>query len=348
MSAIAIPLSQLAALVNGSTEGEEVTITGVNTIDGAAEGQIAFVDRPELLAVGERSAAAALIVSPSARTSAKPIIVTEDPRLAFSKVLEIFAPQRRVHEGVHPTAVVGSKVKLGENISIGAHAFVGDHAVIEDGAVIHPLAYIGHDVTIGADTEIHPQAYIGERVIVGAACIIHAGAVIGCDGFGYLQQPSGHRKIPQIGIVIIEDNVEIGANSTIDRATISATIIGAGTKFDDAVHIAHNCVIGKNCLFAAQVGIAGSTEIGDYVIMGGQVGVNDHVRICGQTIFAGQAGVFADVDEPGTYSGYPARQHRNQLRVLAAAQKLPETICTIRDLEARIAQLEARLSEARQ
>lgn len=344
MSAMAIPLSKLAALVDGQIEGDEVTITGVNTIDAASAGQIVFVDRAELLADGERSAAAALIVSPDSKTSAKPIIVTEDPRLAFSKVLALFAPERRVWQGVHPTAVLGHNVKLGANVSVGAHAVVGDNVIIEDDGVIHPLAYVGHEVTIGRNTEIHPQVYVGERVSIGSNCIVHAGSVIGCDGFGYLQQRDGHRKIPQIGTVIVEDNVEIGANCTIDRATIAATIIGSGTKMDDAVHIAHNCVIGRHCLFAGQVGIAGSTEIGDYVIMGGQAGVNDHVRICGQTIVAAQAGVFSDIDEPGTYSGYPARAHRNQLRVLAATQHTPEMAKTIRDLEERIAQLEARLA----
>lgn len=345
MSVTAIPLSKLAALVDGHIEGDEVTITGVNTIDAAVDGQIAFVDRAELLAEGERSAAAALIVSPGAKTSAKPIIVTEDPRLAFSKVLEFFAPERRVCQGVHPTAVLGHNVKLGANVSVGAHAVIGDNVIIEDDSVIHPLAYVGHEVTIGVNTEIHPQVYVGERVSIGSNCIIHAGAVIGCDGFGYLQQRDGHRKIPQIGTVIVEDDVEIGANSTIDRATIAATIIGAGTKIDDAVHIAHNCVIGRNCLFAGQVGIAGSTEVGDYVIMGGQVGVNDHVRICGQTIVAAQSGVFSDIDEPGTYSGYPARAHRNQLRVLAATQKLPDVLKTIQELKQRIAQLETLLGD---
>lgn len=340
---LAIPLSKLAALVDGHIEGDEVTITGVNTIDDAAEGQIAFVDRPELLPVGEASSAAALIVSPHAKTTSKPIIVTEDPRLAFSKVLELFAPERRVYEGIHPTAVVGASAEIGENVSIGAHAFVGDHVSIGEGSVIHPLAYVGHDVRIGSQSEVHPQVFVGERVTIGDNCVIHAGAAIGCDGFGYLAQATGHRKIPQIGTVIIENDVEIGANCTIDRATIAATIIGAGTKIDDAVHIAHNCVIGKNCLFAGQVGIAGSTEVGDYVIMGGQVGVNDHVRICGQVIVGAQAGVFSDIDEPGTYSGYPAREHRNQLRVLAGTQKIPELLKTIKNLEHRLAELESRL-----
>ena len=342
MNGNAISLSELATLINGKPEGCEVTITGVNTVHEARDGDIAFVDRLELLAFGEQSSATALIVPPVARTKAKPIIVTEDPRLAFSKVLELFAPERRVAAGVHPTAAVGSNARLGDNVSIGAHAYVGDNATIEADVVIHPLAYLGHEVTVGDNTEIHPQTYVGDRVTIGRNCIIHAGAVIGSDGFGYLQQSHGHRKIPQIGTVIIEDDVEVGANSTIDRATIAATIIGAGTKIDDNVHIAHNCIIGKNCLFAGQVGIAGSTEVGDYVVMGGQVGVNDHVRICGNVMIGAQAGVFSDIGEPGVYSGYPARNHRAQMRILAASQKLPDLLKRVRELEERIAELEGR------
>lgn len=341
---VAIPLSKIAALVEGHIEGDEVTITGVNTIDDAAEGQIAFVERADLLPQGEASSAAALIVSPGSKTTCKPIIVTEDPRLAFSKVLELFAPERRVYEGIHPTAVIGSNASIADNVSVGAHAVLGDNVHLGAGTVIHPLAYVGHDVRIGEDCQIHPQVFIGERVTIGDRCIIHAGAALGCDGFGYLQQATGHRKIPQIGTVIIEDDVEIGANCTVDRATIAATIIGAGTKIDDAVHIAHNCVIGRNCLFAGQVGIAGSTTVGDGVIMGGQVGVTDHVRIGGNVVLAGQTGVFSDLEEPGIYSGYPARNHRGQMRVLAATQKLPDLMKTIRELQERIEQLEARLS----
>ncbi len=207
--------------------------------------------------------------------------------------------------------------------------------------VIHPLAYVGHDVQIGANSVIHPQTYIGERVTIGKHCIIHAGAAIGCDGFGYLQQATGHRKIPQIGTVIIEDEVEVGSNSTIDRATVAATIIGAGTKIDDSVHIAHNCVIGKHCLFAGQVGIAGSTDIGDFVVMGGQAGINDHISICSRAVIGAQAGVFGHITEPGVYSGYAAGPHSHQLRILAATHKLPELLKTVRDLQRRIAELEA-------
>lgn len=337
-----IPLSRIAALVSGDHCGDEVTITGVNTLDAAGTGDIVFVDRPELLEAGEQSLAAALIVSRDVKTAAKPLIVTEDPRLAFSKVLALFAPDRNVYQGVHPTAVLGTNVSLGAGVSVGAHAYIGDGVSLDDGVVIHPLAYVGHNAVIGANTEVFPQAYIGERVLVGRGCIVYPGAVIGSDGFGYHVEAGRPRKIPQIGTVILEDEVSVGANATIDRATIAATIIGAGTKIDDNVHIAHNCVIGRNCLFAGQVGIAGSTEVGDNVVMGGQVGVNDHIRIASQVTVGAQAGVFSDLLEPGTYSGYPARDHRSQLRVLAAGQKLPDVLRRLKELEERLAQLENR------
>lgn len=342
MTASGIPLSRIASLVEGSLEGEEVTITGVNTVDSAREGDIVFVEGPELLPLGEASPAAALIVPPVARTRAKPIIVTEDPRLAFSKVLALFAPQRSLPQGIHPTAVIGANARVAPGASIGAHAYVGGNATIEEGAIIHPLAYVGQDAIVGAHTEVHPQAYIGDRVVIGRGCTIHPGAVIGSDGFGYHFESGRHRKIPQIGTVIIEDDVTVGANSTIDRATIAATIVGAGTRIDDNVHIAHNCVIGRHCLFAGQVGIAGSTRIGDYVVMGGQVGVNDHISICSNVMVGAQAGIFSDITEPGTYSGYPAKPHTGQLRVLAAQQKLPELLKRIKELEDRLAQLEGR------
>jgi UDP-3-O-[3-hydroxymyristoyl] glucosamine N-acyltransferase len=337
-----IPLSELALLIDGQAEGDEVLITGVNSVDSAQCGDIVFVDRPELLPSGEQSSAAALIVSPLAKTSVKPIIVTEDPRLAFSKVLEFFAPERRTQPGVHPTAVVGKNVTMGEGVSVGAHAFVGDNAILERDVAIHPLAYVGYEATVGENTEIHPHVYIGDRVSLGSNCIVHAGAVIGSDGFGYLQTATGHRKIPQIGTVIIGDDVEIGANTTVDRATVSATVIGSGTKLDDAVHIAHNCIIGRNCLFAGQVALAGSTEIGDNVVMGGQVGVNDHVKICSNTMIGAQAAVMGDIQKPGVYSGYPARDHRSQLRLLAMQHKLPELLERIKELEGRLAELDGR------
>ncbi|HUS80170.1 MAG TPA: UDP-3-O-(3-hydroxymyristoyl)glucosamine N-acyltransferase, partial [Armatimonadota bacterium] len=310
--------------------------------------QIAFVDGARHLPLCLQSEASALIVPPDVEIEHKPFIVTEDPRLAFSKVLALFATDRKPDPGVHPTAVLGSNVHLGRDVSIGANSYVGDDAIIGDRTIIHPLAYVAHEVTIGEDTEIYPQTYIGPRAQLGSRVIVHAGATVGADGFGFLQTAEGHHKIPQIGNVIVEDDVEIGANTTVDRATVSATVIGAGTKIDDGVHVAHNVVIGRNCLLCGQVGVAGSVKIGDNVVMGGQVGIKDHVEIGANVILAAGAKVMGSIDQPGIYSGSPARNHRELMRMLALAYRLPETMERLKELERTVEELQAQLKEKEQ
>ena len=337
------PLAKLAALVEGEVRGDtSVRIVGVSSMEHASEGEIAFVEKIELVPRGEACAASALIVPPGVGDLSKPCIVTEDPRLAFSKVLEVFAPAHLAPPGIHPTAVIGDNTHIGRNVSIGAHAFVGNDTIIGDDTIIFPLAYVGYQVRIGKECRVHPQSYIGDRVTMGDRVGIHPGAVVGADGFGYLQTRQGHRKIPQIGTVEIEDDVEVGANSTIDRATMAVTRIGAGTKIDDQVHIAHNVVVGKNNLLCGQVGVAGSTTIGDNVVMGGQSGISDHADVADNVIIAANAGVVGSIQQPGVYSGYPAREHSRQMRVLASAQRLPELLKKVRELEERLAELENR------
>lgn len=342
-------LCELAERIEGELRGDgEITITGVGHLEDAGEGEITFADGPAVQSLANESRAAALIVPPEVEVKHKPFIVTEDPRLAFSKVLELFAPDRIPSPGVHPTAVIGSNVSLGENVSIGAHAYVGDGSIIGDNTVVHPLAYVGPETLIGKGCAIHPQVYIGPRVQLGDRSIVHAGASVGADGFGYLQTDQGHRKIPQIGTVIVEQDVEIGANSTIDRATVAATRIGAGTKIDDQVHVAHNVVLGRNCLLCGQVGIAGSTTIGDNVVMGGQAGVNDHVEIGNNIIIAARASVFGNLDEEGIYSGYPAAPHQKQLRSIAHMRRLPRLVDRIKELEQTVEELQSKLGGADQ
>ncbi len=337
-------LSELAELLEGTAHGDDVAITGVGTLDHAEPGHIVFVENAGLLAVGEQSGASALIVPPDVTEGAKPFIVTEDPRLAFSKALEVFAPVQRRYPGVHPSAVVEDGVTLGPDVSIGAHAFVGQNSVIGASVTIHPLSYIGHETSIGDGTSIHPQCYIGDRVIIGSRCIIHAGAAIGADGFGFVPTPDGHKKILQIGTVIIRDDVEIGAHVTIDRATVTATVIGAGTKIDDGVHVAHNVVLGEHCMLCGQVGIAGSARIGNWVVMGGQAGVNPHVKVCDNAVVGGGAAVISDLDTAGVYSGQPAQSHGAAMRQQAALKRLPELLRQVKRLEREVAELHARLA----
>jgi UDP-3-O-[3-hydroxymyristoyl] glucosamine N-acyltransferase len=334
-----VALSEIAAIVNGSLTGDgRIVISGAGSLEYAQAGDITYIDRPELLPMADTSPAAALIAPKNAPRGQKPMILTEDPRLAFSKVLEIFAPRPNVHAGVHPTAVVAASAKLGQSVSVGAGAYVGEGTVLADRAIVYPLAYIGDNVTIGEDSVIYPHVYVGDRVTLGARVMIHAGASIGGDGFGYIQENGRQRKIPQIGTVIVGDDVEIGANATVDRATVSATQIGRGTKIDDHVHVAHNVVIGEDCLICGQVGISGSARIGNRVVMAGQVGVNDHITIGDDIVIGGQAGVFSDLPAPGYYSGYPAKPHNHSLRVLAATQKLPEALRRLKALEGLVKQ----------
>jgi UDP-3-O-[3-hydroxymyristoyl] glucosamine N-acyltransferase len=343
MKTAAYPLGQLAILVEGQLIGDSgLTITGASSLEDAQAGHISYVADPGALLRGEQSEASALIVSRTSLTSTKPVIVTEDPRLAFSKVLELFAPERRLPIGIHPTAHVGSNAHLGKRVAIGAGAFVGDNVVVGDDAIIHPMVYVGHEVTIADGAELHPQVYIGDRVTLGKRVQIHAGTTVGGDGFGYLQAEDGHRKIPQIGTVIVEDDVEIGANSTVDRATVTATRIGRGSKIDDHVHIAHNVVIGEHCLICGQVGISGSVSIGNFVVLAGQVGISDHVTITDRVVVSGGAKVWGDISKPGIYSGTPARPHQSAFRVTAAQQKLPDLLKRVRDLERRLEELEHR------
>lgn len=346
MAEITYRLGELAEEIQGMLRGDEaIAITGVGQLHNAQPGQIAFVDGANNLSLSEQSEAAALIVPPHMEIAHKPFIVTEDPRLAFSKVLALFARDLKPQPGVHPTAVVEESASLGADVSIGAQCYIGHGAIIGDRTVIHPLAFVSHEVSIGEDCEVFPQTYLGPRTQVGSRVLIHAGAAVGADGFGFLTTDEGHQKIPQIGNVIIDDDVEIGANSTVDRATVNATRIGAGTKIDDLVHVAHNVVVGRNCLLCGQVGIAGSSSVGDNVIMGGQVGVKDHVRIGDNVILGGQAGAIGDINEPGIYSGYPARKHGEQMRILALTRKLPAMAKRMKDLERLVAELEARLEE---
>lgn len=341
MKNAAYPLMQLAQMIDGELVGDGgITITGASNLEEAQAGHITYVVGPEVLDKGEQSQASALIVSPAARTAAKPMIVTEDPRLAFSKVLEIFAPERRLPVGVHPSAHLGRGVHLGRRVAVGAGAFVGDNTVIGDDTIIHPMAYVGHEVTIGAGSEIHPHVYIGDRVVLGDRVLIHAGTAVGCDGFGFLQTDAGHRKIPQIGTVVVEDDVEIGANTTVDRATVAVTRIGRGTKIDDCVHIAHNVIIGAHCLLCGQVGVSGSVTLGNGVVLAGQVGVSDHVTIADGVIVGGGAAVIGDLTAPGVYAGIPARRYQEHYRAQATQKRVPDLLKRVRDLERRLAELE--------
>jgi len=339
-------VGQLAALIEGAVEGDEnIAIRGISSIEDAQDGDITFAENDKLLTSAERSRASAVITSASSRALAgssahKPLIRVKNPRFAFAQALRIFAPEPKVYKGIHPTAVIGDNVKFGRNTSVHALAVIGDNVRLGENCVVYPFAYIGDNVTVGDNCVIFPQVVLHDDTEIGNAVVIHSGSILGTDGFGYMFIENRHYKIPQIGRVIIEDDVEIGANVTIDKARTGSTRIGAGTKIDNLVHIGHNVTVGKNCVIVAQVGVSGSVEIGDGVILAGQVGIKDHVTIGDGTIVAAKTGVIGDLPPQSFVSGVYGRPHGNEMRAQALFSKLPELHKQIRDLEARLAMLE--------
>lgn len=339
-------LRDIAKVVGGhllrQADGE-VWIEGVARLSHAGPTDLTVVyDRASLL-WAEDSPAGALLLPETLETPSKPAIRVANPRLAWALALEAFQPPVPIHPGIHPTAVVAEDVELGKEVAIGPGVVIESGTRIGHRTVIQALCYVGQGVQLGEEVRLFPRVTLYDGVQLGDRVVVHSGAVIGSDGFGYVLDQGRHRKIPQLGTVRIGPDVEIGANTTIDRATTGATEIGAGTKIDNLVQIAHNVVIGKHCIITGQCGIAGSCHIGDGVMLGGQVGVKDHVTIGAGAMIGAQAGVIKDVPAGAFFSGYPARPHQEQMRAYASLRRLPELWQTVQDLEKRLAQLQASL-----
>ena len=335
-------LKDIAILVNGSLLGEEdIEITGVTNIEEAGESQITFAVPPHLEKAAA-SRAAAVIIPEDVTDFSKPAIKVANPRLAFTKLLEIFTPPVMVKRGVHPSAVIGENVILGENVAIMAQVVIADGASIGDNAIIYPHTYIGEAATVGNDSLVYPNVTIRENCHIGSRVIIHSGAVVGSDGFGFVTVGGKHHKVPQVGNVVIEDDVEIGANTAIDRATTGSTMVKSGTKIDNLVHLAHNVIIGEDCFLVAQTGIAGSAVVGNHVTFAGQCGSAGHLTVGDHCVFAARAAIISDVPSGSFYAGFPARSHQEWLRSQGALHKLPQLNKKIRELVKRLAELETK------
>lgn len=333
-------LKEIAKIINGEIVGEsEVEITGVSSISEAGEGDITYLSDNKWLKQLKSCNAAAVIIREPVSDVRKPQIIAKNPQLSFSKLLSIFYVKPHPYKGISNQAFVSDKALIGKNVTIYPFAYISEGAEIGAETIIYPGVFIGEDTKIGNSCLIYSNVTIREQIIIGNRVIIHAGAVIGADGFGYVFDNGIHHKIPQIGSVVIEDDVEIGANSTIDRATTDKTVIGKGTKVDNLVQIGHNVRIGKNVIIVAQTGIGGSSEIGDGVILGGQSAVSDHSTIEAGAMFGGRSGIVGKVSR-GIYSGAPIIPHREWLKASAVFARLPELNKKIKELEEKIKALQ--------
>ncbi len=330
-------LEELARNVGGRVAGDgAVRIRGVNGLTDAGPGDITFLHNPKyaaLLAVTKASA----VVLAEGMTSALPAIVAKNADRAFGRIAELLvgAPPRPA-PGVHPTAFVDPAARVAKDAAVGPLCVVEAGAVIGERCLLHAQVFVGRDATLGPDCHLHPQTVVRERCELGARVTLQPGAVIGGDGFGYATEQGVHHKIPQVGIVVLEDDVEIGANSTVDRARFGRTVIGRGTKIDNLVQIAHNVVTGRGCLLVSQSGVAGSTKLGNYVVLAGQAGVIGHLELGDGVIITAQTGLTKDVPAGGVMSGSPASDRKTHLKELAALAKLPEVLPELRRLRAEL------------
>jgi UDP-3-O-[3-hydroxymyristoyl] glucosamine N-acyltransferase len=333
-----IPLGQIAELLGSNAPAQaEVSITGVATLEEADPTELSFLGSDAFLKQFNATRAGAVLVQKNVKLPASsriPTLLVDDADLAIAKVLELFAqPTPRPPAGIDPLARVDPAARVGPDVAIGPFSYVGPGAQIGGGSIIHPQVYIGADVEIGPQCEIFPNVTIRERIQIGARVVIHAGSVLGTDGFGYRWDGTRHAKIPQIGTVIIEDDVEIGSCVCIDRAKFATTRVGRGTKIDNLVQVAHNVSIGPHCIIVGQAGLAGSTTLGSGVVLGGQAAVRDHITLGEGAMVAACGAVADDVPAHTVVSGMPALPHRQTLREQAALRRLPDLVVQVRKLQ---------------
>ena len=335
-------LSELAARLECTFEGDgDIEISRIAAIEDAAPGDLTFLANPKYAEVARRTRASAVIAAPAAAGLPCAIVRAADPYLTFARAVGLFADGWRPAAGVHPRAHVEPGAVIAADASVGPFAFVAEGARIGARTILHSHVSVGRFAEIGDDCLIHAHASIRERVVLGHRVVLQDGVVVGADGYGFARRTDGtHEKIPQIGRVVVEDDVEIGANTTIDRPAVGETRIGSGSKIDNLVQVAHGVTVGRNVLLAAQVGIAGSSVIEDQVTLAGQVGVAGHITIGKGTIATAQSGIPNSVDPGGFISGYPAIPNRDWLKASAVFRKLPELRRLVAELERRIAELE--------
>jgi UDP-3-O-[3-hydroxymyristoyl] glucosamine N-acyltransferase len=338
-----VALSQIASILKLPPPVREVMIEGMAYLAEANSSDLSFLGSEKYLDDFGRTRAVAVLVRKGIKLPgepAMPVLWVDNADLAVAQVLELFAPpEAEMPAGVDPSASIAATARVDPSCRIGPGVFIGQRAVIGPRCVLHPNVYIGDDVALGADCKLFPNVVVRQRISIGQRVIIHAGSVLGTDGFGYRWDGQKHAKIPQIGTVIVEDDVEIGSCVCIDRAKFGSTRIGRGTKIDNLVQIAHNCQIGPHCIIVGQAGLAGSVRLGAGVVIAGQAAIRDHVAIGDGATVTGCAAVMGDVEAKATVSGVPALPHRQTLREQGALRRLPELVQQVRALQEQIEQL---------
>lgn len=340
-----IPLRDLAKTVQATILGSEnILISGLSHLEGASVHDLSFVLKPQFYEAARQSHAAAFLTKDPIPNDSRPQILTPNPLMAMATLAQRFFLPPLPARGIHPTAVTGQDVRIGPDVSIGPLVTINDRAQIGARVTLYAGVHIEEDAIIGDDCILYPQVSLLANCILGNRVILHGGTVIGSDGFGYVQDQGKHHKIPQTGNVIIEDDVELGANVTVDRSTFGSTRIKKGTKIDNQVQIAHNVVIGEHCIIVAQVGIAGSTSLGDHVMIGGQAGLVDHLTIGNQVKIASGSGVTNDIKSGQVVGGRPAVDHGLWRKSQVLQYQLPEMRKELRALRKEVEELKRRLN----
>lgn len=330
--------AELAVSLNGSVIGDSaLRLTGFAPADSTKPGDLTFAENESYFARADQSAAAAVLVADDFTSKhGKTLIKVGNARIAFAQVLPFFYPEPVFAPGIHPSAIVAPSAQVDPSAHIGPGCIVGERVQIGPRTVLQAQIYVGEDCLLGEECRLFPQITLYPRTQLGKRVRIHSGAVIGADGFGYVFDKGEHRKVPQVGQVIVHDDVEIGANVTIDRAALGSTVIGRGTKIDNLVQIAHNVTLGEHCILVAQVGIAGSTKLGDHVTLAGQVGLAGHLRLGDHVTVAAQSGVMHSIPEGQKWMGAPAQPDRIMKRQLLAMERLPELLRRVSELERQL------------
>ncbi len=327
-------VSEIAKHLQGEVVGDgNALLNHFAPADRARLGDLTFAENEDFFALAEESAATAIIADQRFSSSRKILIRVANARIAFAKALALFFPEPARPAGVHPLSIVAASAQVDPTAHIGPHCTVGERVKLGARCVLQAGNFIGDDSVLADDVNLFPNVTVYPRTEIGSRVRIHAGTVIGSDGYGYVLDHGFHRKIPQIGHVIIGDDVEIGANVTIDRGALGPTVIGRGTKIDNLVQIAHNVVIGEHCLVIAQVGIAGSSRLGNYVVLAGQVGIGGHLKIGNQVTVGAQSGVMTDIPDKATWLGAPAQPDKQFKRQVIAIQRLPDLLRRIAEFE---------------